>query len=289
MKKWICCLCVCLLCSIAVSADEAGDLISEQLEAVDLEAVEGQLAEAEGQELFGSFQASDALRRYALGDFKWDFQSMLNRALQFFFQKLYTSLYIVVQVIAIALFSAFLENMNHSLGGKQAGRAASLVTFSLVAVLGVQLFLQIAGSVSETIDHLTLFMNEILSVLLALLAAGGAVVTAGALHPMLVTAAGLITMLVKNVLLPFVFLIAALKLADCMSEELSVKGMAEFFEKAVKWMTGISMTVFVGLISVLGTAAPAFDDVTVRTTKYAVGNFIPYVGGQCLRIRSSWC
>jgi len=44
------------------------------------------------------------------------------------------------------------------------------------------------------------------------------------------------------------------------------------------WALGFIMTVFIGIITVRSTASTALDQLTLKTTKFAVDNFIPVVG-----------
>jgi stage III sporulation protein AE len=44
------------------------------------------------------------------------------------------------------------------------------------------------------------------------------------------------------------------------------------------WSLGIITSVFVGFVTIRSTAATTLDQVTLKTTKYAIDNFIPVIG-----------
>ena len=64
-----------------------------------------------------------------------------------------------------------------------------------------------------------------------------------------------------------------------LSQTLKTEKFAAFVSSAIKWILGVCLTVFTMFISVQGIAAGTYDGVTMRITKYAVGNSVPLVGG----------
>jgi len=72
---------------------------------------------------------------------------------------------------------------------------------------------------------------------------------------------------------------AAFSFADAVSPALSMGRLASMFKKVVKWSLGILLTVFTGVVSVQSLVSPVVDKISLKTLKYATGNFIPIAGG----------
>ena len=51
------------------------------------------------------------------------------------------------------------------------------------------------------------------------------------------------------------------------------------FKKLITWTLGLTMTLFVGLLSLQSVIASSGDNVAVKTTKFMISSFIPAVGG----------
>ena len=55
--------------------------------------------------------------------------------------------------------------------------------------------------------------------------------------------------------------------------------MSKLLKSIMKWVMGITVTVFSVFLTVQSTAAGLFDGVLFKTTKYIIGNSVPIVGG----------
>ena len=49
-------------------------------------------------------------------------------------------------------------------------------------------------------------------------------------------------------------------------------------KKSTVWLQGIILTIFIGVLTIRGITSSTIDAVTLKTTKFAVDNFIPIVG-----------
>jgi stage III sporulation protein AE len=63
-----------------------------------------------------------------------------------------------------------------------------------------------------------------------------------------------------------------------LSETFQINKLAGLLKQISLWMMGFILTIFIGIITIRGTAAKTIDQVTAKTLKFAVDNFIPVVG-----------
>jgi len=63
------------------------------------------------------------------------------------------------------------------------------------------------------------------------------------------------------------------------SEKVKLKKFSEFFSSIIKWLIGVSVTVFGLFLSIQGIASGVFDGISMKAAKYAISNSIPLIGG----------
>ncbi|MBQ8536238.1 MAG: stage III sporulation protein AE, partial [Clostridia bacterium] len=64
-----------------------------------------------------------------------------------------------------------------------------------------------------------------------------------------------------------------------LSQRVSVSRLGKLFQRAAAWTLGVSFTVFIGVTMIQGLGTAAVDGISIRTAKYAIDNFVPFVGG----------
>lgn len=180
-------------------------------------------------------------------------------------------------IIVVSLLSAVSENIRSSFN---AGTdTVFYVFFAVIIINGLSFYSKCVTEASYAMDSLLLFINALYPSMLMSIAASGGVASATALHPVLMVCGGFVMMIIKSIILPVFSIGVALRLANAMSDDFQARRLSDMINSFVKWIIGIMMTIFVGVVSVSGVTAQSFDAVSVRATKYAIGNFIPMVGG----------
>ena len=131
----------------------------------------------------------------------------------------------------------------------------------------------------DTIDTMVTFMQALMPVLLGILIAMGGVTTSAFLHPVLLGSIGFIGTIIKSVVLPLILFSAILSIVNNLSSKVQVTKLANLLKQSAVAILGFVLTAFIGIISIQGVAASTVDGITMRTAKFAVGSFIPIVGG----------
>ena len=88
-----------------------------------------------------------------------------------------------------------------------------------------------------------------------------------------------ITGIISAVVAPLTLFLIMFSAVSGLSQTLRTEKFTAFISSAIKWILGICLTVFTTFISVQGITAGTYDGITLRVTKYAVGNSVPLVGG----------
>ena len=131
----------------------------------------------------------------------------------------------------------------------------------------------------EAIKQMVVFMQLLLPSLITLLAAMGGLTSSALFQPLILGALSAISSIIKDMILPLVFISAIIGIISKISPRVQISRLASLIRQAATAIIGISLTVFIGIMSIQGITAAKVDGVTLRTAKFAVDKFIPIVGG----------
>ncbi|HEY8496177.1 MAG TPA: stage III sporulation protein AE [Limnochordales bacterium] len=185
---------------------------------------------------------------------------------------------LLAQLVVAAVLCALLQNVAGSLS-RAATEFGFLVAYMVVIFLGLQSFAIASGIGRETLGNMSSFMLALLPLLSTMLAAVGALSSAALFHPMLITAVTLVVNVVDQVVLPLLFLAAAVGVAGHVAAGFPLSRLAGLLRHGAVTVLGLGFTVFLGVMVIRGAIAPVADGVALRAAKFLAGSFIPVVGG----------
>lgn len=261
---------VCL--PVGAQADTLPSVLQQQMEQYDFS-----LLPATPQNPF-AYDIQKGVRSMAAGEFAWDVHSIIRSALDFFFKQMRQNAGLMIGLVVFALFSSLVLQLQDSFGGDGTGKGVFYACFAIITTMGLTVFHASAEAVKSTMEQMLLLINTLAPTLLTLMATSGYAVTATSIYPVLLAATSMVTTLVNALFTPLIFLSTALGIANLLTDDLPMKRMANLCVTVIKWGIGVVLTVFLGVIGVFGAVIPAFDSVTIKTARYAVGSFIPVVG-----------
>lgn len=181
-------------------------------------------------------------------------------------------------MVAVAALALVLQQLQNAGLQSALSAAISLVVTLCTALVVSQPVAHCARLVEQAADELSRFMMAFLPVFSASVAAAGLPATATAYHMTLLAACQLIARLAGGLLSPLVGGYLALSLTGaCTGNELLLR-MAKGVQTAVCWLLGLSMTLFVGFLSLQSFLAAGGDKLGVKTTKFLLGSFVPVIG-----------
>ena len=135
------------------------------------------------------------------------------------------------------------------------------------------------GLGSRTIGELADFSQALLPTLAAATAASGAVTTATVQQVSTVFFVDLLLRLIRQLLLPLVYLyIGLLTAAACLPEN-RLGAIAEALKKLVTWILTTALLVFTIYLSIVRIISGSADSATVKVAKAAISGVVPVVGG----------
>ena len=138
---------------------------------------------------------------------------------------------------------------------------------------------KVINEVKEIIGSLRNFVSIISPILLTLMVASGGNVSATLYKPTVAFLSNGITEIILSIVLPLVMAIFIFNVISSFIENTRFNRTIELVSSIIKWVLGISFTVFTVFLSIQGIGASSIDGISLRVTKYTISNSVPIIGG----------
>src|SRR5699024_10481265 len=161
-------------------------------------------------------------------------------------------------LLLLTLFSIVLQTVQTAFEHSAVSKIAYFVVYIVLIYIALNSFYLAFSYAKDSIDAMSSFMIAMLTLILFLINLSG--------------------ILVSKFILPLIFFAALLLIVSSLNENYKVTHLANLFKNISLGVLGAFLTVFLGVMSVQGTASAIQDGVAMKTTKFITGNFIPIVG-----------
>src|SRR5690625_224877 len=122
------------------------------------------------------------------------------------------------------------------------------------------------------------FMIALIPLVLGLMATFGNLITVAFFHPIIIFLINSSGLLVSKLILPLLLLSVLYFFVSTLKDNYRVTHLAQLFRTLSVGILGGFLTIFLGVMSVQGTASAIQDGVAMKTAKFITGNFIPVIG-----------
>lgn len=122
-------------------------------------------------------------------------------------------------------------------------------------------------------------MQVIMPILITFLLLIGFPITSTTLNPIFIGGVTFINVFFKNFLFVSITVAFGILIINNLSKNIRLKRFFSFVKQINYVSIGAMFTVYLGLVSIQGLYVTSFDKFSVKTAKFAIGNFIPVVGG----------
>lgn len=152
--------------------------------------------------------------------------------------------------------------------------------FTLCAASGVLLpMFSLIESTAAAVKGIAVLMDGFIPVYAGILALGGKAATASGMAFVLLFAAGLVGNLSSFVIVPLMSCYLGVAVVGSVMPIGATNRLGEGIKKTAMWILSLTLTVFLGLISIQTSVNRAADNLGLKTAKFMIGSFIPVAGG----------
>jgi stage III sporulation protein AE len=254
------------------------NIINEQLEAMDLEALE-ELMGIGGDIGLSYFSVSEIIARMTSGQPLFEIREVINALTNYLIKEISSSITLGIQIIAICIIMALLLHLSSASGKSAVSKIGAMVCSCTVIALCLLNFIEIYKICGETINNMALLMQILLPILFPLLIAMGGFTSGGILNPLILASVTIFTTIIQKIILPLIFFSCVFILGNSFAERDYIKKLAALFRDVGVFAMGLSVTIFSGLTMIQGLVTKSADGMLVKTARYSVDNLVPIIGG----------
>ncbi len=185
----------------------------------------------------------------------------------------------VAKILSVMLLCALMEGLKFSVGDRPLSGVVSMVSTLCICMVIIMPVVSCIEEASSVINGAAGFLLCYVPVMAGIMIAGGQGISAASYQVLMMGAGQVIAQIASHILVPLLSIFLAMSITSAVSPRLNLNGICAAVSKIVKWVLGLSMTVFVSLLtlqSLLGTAA---DSTGGKAAKFLLSSFVPVVGG----------
>ena len=187
------------------------------------------------------------------------------------------NLVLIIQLLAIMLLGAVIRALQPLENGIP-NEVAKLGVNGILIIVAAVSFGSVVDIAKTTIETMQYVASLVMPALIALMAASGRIVTVTAMQPLMLVGVNIACQIFKTVLLPLTVMAGILFLVDSVSDRFKLNTLAKLLRSCAVWITGAITLMFSIFMSIQKIAGSSIDAVTVKTTRFAIGTFIPVAG-----------
>lgn len=213
-------------------------------------------------------------RQVEAGEWTFDWRLPGRLAAAVCAQELGSALALLGELLVLAVFAMMVSGLAEGSVGRLAGCVMGLAA----AVPAVRVLLLCGECAGEAVDLMSDFLYALLPVLMTLLASMGGAGAVALYNPMLLFAVGVSLHLLRQFVLPMLYVSGALAVGNRLPGGLKMGGLAKLVRDVAAGVFGLMLAVFGGVLGVVGVATACLNGLGWRAAKVAGSTFIPVVG-----------
>lgn len=276
-----------LVLIIPVFAEE-GDVVQQtqeelesELEASIVSDLEGDIPEA-AEDLLGK-NGMDGFDTEAISSF--NFMDILTSAFDFSADYFTAPFRLFTILIGIFLLIALLNAIHPPESGMLT--AQNIIGISALMIVLSSPVIECVNRAVTAITDCSQFILSFIPVFTSVVAAAGKPISSMAYSTFLFGTVQVISQISATILTPLLCVYLAICIVGALNPTLKLDSVAETIKKAVIWVIGLLLTIFVALLSVQSLVSGSADTVATKTTKFFIGSLIPVFGNALSDVFSS--
>lgn len=212
------------------------------------------------------------------GNLNTDYSGYLSELFHVIFKDIIHLIPAFATVTAIALLSAIVSAAEGNLLGKSASKIVHLACYSLIILILASMLVSVVSGCISCVNGVKRQIEVITPILATLTVLTGGSGSAAIYQPSAIFLSGGAIEIVSGFVFPATIAVVVLDFMSKLNSQMSFSGVTALIKSIMKWVIGITVTVFSIFITAQSTASSLFDGILFKATKYVVGNSVPIVG-----------
>lgn len=185
------------------------------------------------------------------------------------------SLIILITVVLMSI----LNNLTSGFSKTSTKKIVYLACYgTIIVIVGIMVGSAIESS-GKMISDIEKFSDVSFPALLTLVTAIGANASAAVYQPLVLIFSSLMIKIINYIVMPAFFISFVFNIIGNLSDDLKLSKISGFAKSAGEWIIGISFGLFITYTTAQGITGAGIDSLATKGAKYALGSYIPVIGG----------
>lgn len=185
------------------------------------------------------------------------------------------SLIILITVVLMSI----LNNLTSGFSKTSTKKIVYLACYgTIIFIVGIMVGSAIESS-GKMISDVEKFSDVSFPALLTLVTAIGANASAAVYQPLVLIFSSLMIKIINYIVMPAFFISFVFNIIGNLSDDLKLSKISGFAKSAGEWIIGISFGLFITYTTAQGITGAGIDSLATKGAKYALGSYIPVIGG----------
>ena len=185
---------------------------------------------------------------------------------------------VLLSLAGAVLLGALVKGIGSSLGGGVHQVFGVIMTVFVISLI-IRPVMDCILSLQTVFADFSLFLAVYIPVFAGIMTTAGQPMTGALYNVMLFGACQGVSSLLQAAFVPVISCYLSLAIVTEVVPQMGLRDIVSGFKKLITWGLGLTMTIFVGLLSLQSAIAGGGDNVAVKTTKFMLSSLIPGVGG----------
>lgn len=267
----------------AFAAEDGGAELSENiqklLDDLDLSELQKYLDEHGDSYLMNFGGTAKEIVEYLIrGNVGADYGGYLNELFSLIFKDVISLIPAFATVTAVALLSAVVSAAEGTIMGQSTSKIVHMACYSVIILIVSSMLAGVVDGCIDCIGGVRKQIEIITPILATLTVLTGGTSTAAIYQPSAIFLSGGAVEIVSSFIFPATIGVIVLNFMSKLNTQMTFSGVSNLLKSLMKWVIGITVTVFSIFITAQSSASSLFDGILFKATKYVIGNSVPIVG-----------
>ena len=193
-------------------------------------------------------------------------------------EQIQSPLRVLLSLAGVILLSALVQGIGNALDGGVHQVFGAIMTAFVISLI-IRPVMECILSLQTVFADFSLFLAVYIPAFAGIMTTAGQPMTGALYNVMLFGACQGVSSLLQAAFVPVISCYLSLAIVTEVVPQMGLRDIITGFKKLITWGLGLTMTIFVGLLSLQSVVAGGGDNVAVKTTKFMLSSLIPGVGG----------
>ena len=252
--------------------------VEELVDTLDLEELEKYLNELP-EEISKKSSIKSQLLKMLKGETSFDFSSLSSYLIDILFSGIKQKLPTFITLFALLLICAIINAIKPNKIGESIYEIVHFTCFTVTVCIVVTIAYSLVSQSKDTIERVGKSVQSVFPIMLALMTVTGNTSSVAVYNPAMLFVTDFVVIIINKVVFPVILGMLAISVISNVCKSVKLNGLLQFSSSTLKWIIGLTATVFSLFLTVRGLNSGVHDGISLRALKYTINSSVPIVGG----------